>query len=294
VGYLKRYRSMVLVLAGTLLMATSIFWEYVRMRPDYLQIVKPWSQRGYDITQGYVIAAIALFVLLLAVLLTTKTIGESLAWSLGVTSVTTIAAIVLTLVTDASTITPAWPLTWSLSLLAAGVALAALTLVLPEHLNASARRSTKVGVFFGVFFGGGILLTSLFSGSETEPWVIVLIGFVLVSALVILRDPVELASYRLLINVHVAGWLIAITSPAAVRKTLQGLQFDESGGIAVAELKDIQITSGMLIAVFGGLIAFAGTVALWANRRDHLTAERRSQQQLEAARKSAEELGSAL
>ena len=57
-GYLKRNRSMWLVLIGTLLMATSIFWEYVRMRPDYLRIVSPWTQRGYDLTQGLVIAAI--------------------------------------------------------------------------------------------------------------------------------------------------------------------------------------------------------------------------------------------
>jgi len=292
VGYLKRNRSMWLVLIGTLLMATSIFWEYVRMRPDYLRIVSPWTQRGYDLTQGLVIAAIALAVLALAVLLTTNVIGETPVWSLIVAGALTASAVAMVLITDASDITPAWPLTWGLALVAALATLAAVTMVLPGGLSPAARRGAKVGTFAVVFLGLGLIFTMLFSGKETPMWVIVLIGFLLVSTLVMLRRPIELSSYRLLINLQVIGWIMAMASPAAVRKTLQELQAFQPNG--AAELKDIQITSGMLIAILGGLIAFAGTVALWAGRRDHLDAEHRSQEQMEAARRSAEELGTAI
>jgi hypothetical protein len=293
VGYLRKHRSMALVALGTLLMATSVFWEYVRMRPDYLNIVTPWSQRGYELTQGRVIAAIALVVLVLAILLTTNIVKETLPHSVAVAAAVTAGAVVLTILADARPIVPSWPITWSLALLTALAGLAVITGLLPQKLDAKWRRLTKTGSFFVLFLGCGLLLYGpVLSGTETPAWVVVLIAFVLIDVMVLTRSPEALSSYRLLINVHVVGWLVAITSAASIRTTLRGLQALEPNG--AAELRDIQITSGMLIAWLGGLIAFAGVVALWANRRDHINATVRSERQLEAARKSAEELGTAL
>jgi hypothetical protein len=293
VGYLKKNRSMVLVGLGTLLMATSIFWEYVRMRPDYLNIVTPWSLRGYQLTQGRVIAAIALVVLALAILLTTEVVKETMLASVAVAVVITGGAIAVTILSGARPISPSWPITWGLALITALAGLAAITGRLPHTLDARWRRSIKSFAFLLLFVGtGAFLYGPVMSGSETPAWVIVLIAFVVVDVLVLMREPTALASYRMLMNVEVVGWLIAITSAAAVRETLRGLQALEPNG--AAEIRDIQITSGMLIAWLGGLIAFAGVVALWASRRDHITATVRSEKQMEAARISAEELGTAL
>jgi hypothetical protein len=293
VGYLKKNRSMVLVLLGTLLMATSIFWEYVRMRPDYLNIVSPWSLRGYELTQGRVIMAISLSVLALALLLTARVVKETMAHSIVVAAVVTGGAVALTILSDARPVKPSWPVTWGLALLTASAGQAALARWLPRRLDTRLRRLIKAGSFLLLFLGTALLLYGpVLSGTETPAWVLALIAFMLMGSMFLLRPPSELSSYRLLIIAEVIGWLVAITSAAAVRTTLQGLQALEPNG--AAELRDIQITSGMLIAWLGGLIAFAGVVALWANRRDHFLAAVRSEKQLEAARKSAEELGTAL
>ena len=66
-GFYKRNRSLFLIVLGTGLMAASVLWEYVRMKPDYRYLVEPWSIRGYETTQGWVIFAAAAAVLLLAV-----------------------------------------------------------------------------------------------------------------------------------------------------------------------------------------------------------------------------------
>ena len=58
-GFYKRNRSLFLIVLGTGLMAASVLWEYVRMKPDYRYIVEPWSIRGYETTQGWVIFAAA-------------------------------------------------------------------------------------------------------------------------------------------------------------------------------------------------------------------------------------------
>lgn len=292
-GYLKKNRSMVLVALGTLLMAASIFWEYVRVRPDYLSIVSPWSLRGYELTQGRVITAISLTVLALAVLLTARVVKETAAHSIVVTVVITGGAVALTILSDARPVSPSWPVTWGLALFTALAGQAALAAWLPRRLDAKLRRLIKTSSFLLLFLGTGLLLWGpALSGTETPAWVLVLVAFGLLDAMFLLRPPSALFSFRLLITIEAVGWLVAITSAAAVRTTLRGLQALEPNG--AAELRDIQITSGMLIAWLGGLIAFAGAVALWANRRDHISATVRSEKQLEAARKSAEELGTAL
>jgi hypothetical protein len=70
------------------------------------------------------------------------------------------------------------------------------------------------------------------------------------------------------------------------------LQFEQMG--IAADHRVIQITSGILLAWAGGLIAFAGSVALWARRRDELQEHSRAGQQLAVAEISATELEEAV
>ena len=53
---LFKNKPLLLTILGLAIMAQSILWEYVRVRPDYRFVIEPWSQRGYDINQGWVIA----------------------------------------------------------------------------------------------------------------------------------------------------------------------------------------------------------------------------------------------
>lgn len=289
-GFLKKNRSYAMVLVGTLVMGTSVLWEYARMRPDYRFIVDPWSIRGYETTQGIVVAVIAAAVLALATLLAFKVIKTTLVHSIAVAGAVTVGAVLVAVFSGAREVQPSWPVTWGLAFLAALAALAVVTRLLPEDASGTLRRSASIGTFLGTFLITGLaVFHPAFGGSSTPAWLLVLVSFLLLGVLTVARPPGSLASYRTLINMQVIGWLVSITMAASVRVHLQGLQQATPNG--AAELRDIQITSGMLIAWLGGLIAFAGAVAMWAQVRELLATSARSRAQMEAARRSAEELG---
>ena len=66
---LTKNKPLLLTIVGLAIMALSILWEYVRVRPDYRFVIEPWSQRGYEIDQGLVIALGAILIAVIAVLL---------------------------------------------------------------------------------------------------------------------------------------------------------------------------------------------------------------------------------
>ncbi len=101
-----------------------------------------------------------------------------------------------------------------------------------------------------------------------------------------------MAPYRVLLIGVTLAWVVALVCAGAVRSTLFRLQFEQMG--IAADHRDIQITSGILLAWAGGLIAFAGSVALWARRRDELQERSRAGQQLAVAELSATELEEAV
>jgi hypothetical protein len=81
---------------------------------------------------------------------------------------------------------------------------------------------------------------------------------------------------------------MSMTMSASLRVTLDQAQLDATG--LTAEIKNLQITSGVLWAWFGGLVAFVGAVGLWAQRRDEIIAVERARKQQEAARESESQL----
>ena len=294
VGIIKRNRSLLVVILGGTLVATSGLWEYVRMRPDYrFALVEPWSMRGFEMTSGAVIGVIGIALILLALPLSTLRIGESIPTSIAVAAASTLFGTLLALLTDPDKITvPALGI-WGLGALAgAGASVAVFRFLLPKLEVPWQRFLIRWGIFLGITALVALLIFKPIWGSgETTLWPVVLVAMVLLSIVWMVREPIELSAYRMLTTGTVLALLVSLVSSGAARSTMLAEQFQN--GIAT-DYRDIQITSGLMIAWFGSLLAFAGAVALWAKRRDQLEARRRASAQLEVARESAEELGASL
>jgi hypothetical protein len=287
-GFYRRNRSLFLVLLGSGLMATSLFWEYVRMKPDYRYLVDPWALRGFETTQGLVICAIGVAIMALAVPLSLRLMKEGLVGAILVAAAATAFATLLPVFAGAPDQRVGGLLLWALAVLTGLAAVAVVRRFLPAGLARSLRRLTLVGVLTAVaVFAALAVYRPLFADRAVPLWALVLIFMVTVDVLAIARVPYELASYRLLLNIALLGWIIALVCAGAVRSTLFRLQYDRMG--LAAEYRDIQITSGVLIAWVGGLLAFTGAVALWAHRRDELEEHSRAGQQLAVAELSAAE-----
>lgn len=292
-GFYKRNRSLFLIVLGTGLMAASVLWEYVRMKPDYRYIVEPWSIRGYETTQGWVIFAAAMAVLALAVLLSLRLLKGKLIESLLVAGAATAFATVVPIVANAPDQTPGGVAVWGLAALLGLAAVAVSVRFLPKQLSGSWRKLATFGIFAGALVLAGLVIYDrLLSGRSVPLWVLVLILMVTLSVLAVARPPYELASYRVLLIGVTLAWVVALVCAGAVRSTLFRLQFEHMG--IAADHRDIQITSGILLTWVGGLITFAGSVALWARRRDELQERSRAGQQLAVAELSAVELEEAV
>ncbi len=293
----KRYRSEIVTVAGAVLIIASLGWEYARMKPDYRFIVDPWSVRGFETTQGLVMTAIAVAIIAVTVVITWR--GDSLVPSLGIVGGVTVFAVALTALSGADDVSLPWPAIWGFGLVTAFVAAAAATRWLSRPSHSTLRRLAIFGIFLATFLVTPLLIFNpIFSGNSMPLWVVVLVGFLLMDGLILIQQPQALAPYRLLINGVVIGWIVGLTMSASLRSTLRRLQIewslDNLGAESAADLRDIQVTSGVMMVWIGGLLAFAGAVALWARRRERLEALQRSQRQLEAARESAAELGESL
>lgn len=287
-GFYRRNRSLFLILLGTGLMATSVFWEYVRVKPDYRYIVQPWSIRGYETTQGWVILAGALAVLALAVLLSLRLLKGRLIGGVLVAAVATAFATMVPVFANAPDQKPGWTVVWGLAVLGGMAVVALAGRLLPKQLAGSWRKPVLFGVFAGMTaLAGLVIYDQLFTGRTVPLWVIVLTLMVTLDIMMLARPPEELAPYRLLLIAVTLVWVVALVCAGSLRSTLLRLQL-ENVGIG-AEYRDIQITSGILISWAGGLLAFMGAVALWARRRDELQEHSRAGEQLAVAAISATE-----
>jgi len=292
-GFYKRNRSLFLILLGTGIMAASVLWEYVRMKPDYRYIVEPWSIRGYETTQGWVIFAAAVAVLLLAVPLGLRLLKGRTIESVLMAGAVTAFATLVPIVAKAPDQKPGGVIVWGLAGLLGLAAIAVAARFLPQELAGSWRKLAGFGIFAGVTVLAGLVIYDRLLGDRSVPlWVLMLILMLTLSVLAVARPPFELSSYRLLLIGVTLAWVVAIVCAGAVRSTLFRLQFEQMG--IAADHRDIQITSGILLAWAGGLIAFAGSVALWARRRDELQEHSRAGQQLAVAAISATELDEAV
>lgn len=274
-------------------MATSLFWEYARMKPDYRYIVEPWSLRGYETTQGWVIFSLALAIVLLAVPLGLRLLKGKLGESLLVAGLVTAFATLVPIVAGAPARDPGEVVVWSLAVLLGLAAVAVTGHLLREGLLGSWRKPVLMAGFVAVVALSGLLYSTWLLGKTTTPvWLVVLLFMLTLSVMMLARPPRELASYRLLLIGVTLTWIVALVCAGAVRSTLLRLQL-ENMGIA-AEYRDIQITSGILIAWVGGLLAFAGSVAMWARRRDDLQEHSRAGQQMAVAELSVAEMEEAV
>ena len=290
-GFYKRNRSLFLTVLGTGLMAASVCWEYSRMKPDYRYWVEPWSLRGYETTQGWVILACALALAVLAVPLSLRWLKGKLLESIFLTAAVTAFATMVPVLAGSPDRTPGGTTIWGLAFLLGLAAVAVAGRLLPAAIGPY-RRFVLLAVLAAVTVGAGLAFDSLLGGRAVPTWVLVLTLMLTLSVLMIARTPHELAPYRFLLVGVAATWVIALVCGGAVRTTLLRLQIEQTG--ISATYRDAQITSGVLIAWAGGLLAFAGSVGLWAHRRDELEERGRAGRQMAVAEISSAELQEAI
>lgn len=280
-------RALLMTVLGMVIMAQSILWEYVRVKPTYRFIVDPWSLRGYEVTQGAVIAALALGIAVLAILVANGAVKETrVHGAVAIAGLIGYVAIVA-LLADARDVSLAFPVTALLAAIGAVVVGALVRRFIPEDWNKRGRAS-RIGIWLVSFL---VLLFGVLDpllGTERPLWMIIAIAGLVLGALALFRPPTELAGRRMLINAIIGVWVMSMTMSAGLRQALLAAQLETSG--ISTQLLDLQITSGVLISWFGGLIGFIGAVGMWAKRRDQIIARERARRQQEAAADSAAQL----
>ena len=284
-----RNRSLQVILLGGFIMAISVLFEYARMAPNYRFIVDPWSMRGTELTQGWVMVAIAVEIGVLASLVTYHVIPENIVGGTIAASVATALAIVISIAADPRDVIISTFGIWGLALFGASAASASIIQALPQSVTGWTRRGIITVTWVGsLLLLGSVILKALFE-SARPLWLVILVGFLLMSAGVLMRKPRELAAHRLLINSSVIALLVAMTIGGSVRTALIEKQVETLG--VGGDLLNSQITSGVMMTWFGAVLMILGSVAMWAKRRDQLDAKERARRQRAAAEKSAQELG---
>lgn len=284
-----------MAIVGSVLIAISVFWEYVRMNPDYRFIVEPWSIRGFETTQGRVVAAIGIGLLLLTI----ASFRENA--SLGYAAITAASAWVAAILV-AGLASPE-PLDLELATLLAifftavgsWIVVASVFALVGDRLSTKRTTLVKISAWIAVivliYFA--VVAPNIVTSSATiEVAVLVAIGYGIVLFGAVAGRPRQLATVRVLLVSTVGGWIYITTMGGSLRSHLIGEQQIETG--VAAAYKDTQITSGIIIAFLGALIVFVGAAGIWAERRDRLAVLARARRQHEAAMESAAELESAV
>lgn len=293
---MKRHLVRNLAILGAVMVIASIGFEYVRMAPSYRFVVEPWSFRGYDLTQGRVVAALG--VGLLAILLLAASSRGSTLFNAGVGFGVWLAAVLVAQFPDPR------PLNLELTPFAAVVITLALAYilargivnVLADRLPGKTRRYVNLGLVVVLFLVGYLAIARPNfvdpHSMEVELSVIVAVvmGVVVLSAAT--AQPRELAVARIAIVSTLAGWITIAAVGAGARTHLIQEQVKAIG--VSGTYRDSQITSGLMIAFGGVLIAFLASVGIWARKRDRLLIQARAERQHKAAKDSAAELARAL
>ncbi len=294
-GYLKKHPAPLIAVIGAVLAGQSVAWEYARVTPSYRFIVEPWSVRGYDLVQGSVVATIAACIGILVVIAWLDVATDRKVPQVAVGA----AFIGVTIGIAAAAGSKHEIILGTLAGIAISLAAGIITTALVKNLLGSRLegRNRQALVYGGpltlaVACYVGVIAPFFLNEPVTfDVWVLAALVVTPLVLLAVVGQPRELATNRLLILAVVAGWAFVTLSAGAVRTVLIELQ-QEAG--AAAQYKDVQITSGLILAFTGMGLAFLGSVAMWAQRRDQLIALRRAQQQRDAAEKSAAELAEAL
>ena len=270
---LRKNHAAMITISGAFLMATSILWEYVRTAPDFGFIMRPWSIRGYETTQGLVILAISLAVMLIVTLLALELIPVTRVARSGFAAATVLFAVVVAIVADPREIIVGWIGVVGIGSIAALLTSALLKRIMPDSWSPMARTSARLGSFIVVVTLGAIVLGQWFASEEQPVWLVLLITIALLHAYATINLPTELGQHRILINMVIATLVIAITMAVSLRVELAELQVIDTG--VAADIRFLQVTSGVFWLWVGGLIAFSGSSAMWARKRDEMRLARR-------------------
>lgn len=277
----------VLTIVGLLMMAQSILWEYVRVRPDFRFLIEPWSQRGYEVSQGFVIASGAVLIAVIATLTVAGIIKETKLHGAIAAGVLVLYGVVASIAVDAKDIKMPFFINVLLAAVMGIVLRSVLEGYIPEEWK-KRRRATRFGMWLvGFLIALFAVINPLLTGTRPV-WVFLAVVGVVLSLLSLYRPPAALSTRRMIINAIVAIWVMSMSMSAALRHGLEHEQFLLNG--VSADAQDLQITAGVMLAWLGGLLAFSGAVGLWAKRRDEIGALERARKQQEAARESEQQL----
>jgi hypothetical protein len=264
----------------------SIAWELVRMSPDTTYIVTPWSMRGYESVHGSVTFTLGGLVLIYG-LITMLPISIKPLWSRLFALVMAIGAVIVAVLYGGGERTMGGGiLGWALALFGGYIVGRAIKNSLPSSLEST----TTTPIMLGSVVVSAFLLNLLvFGASRTaQPWLWVAIAAAIAFGLSItIRHP-QLSANRMLMLMVSGGWVAIALSAAAARTGLLVTQTNPG------DYKDVQVTSGYFIALFGMMIALIGAISMWAKRRDIIITEERAERQRAAAEASAAEIKAAL
>lgn len=291
---MKNFVRNVALLGGVLVVA-SVAFEYVRMAPSYRFIVEPWSIRGYDLTQGKVVAAIGIGTIFVSLLAASA--GGSTRFNAMAGFSIWLAAVLIAQFPDPP------PIALELATFAALVIVAILSYILArsivnsfaERIPKNMRRYTTLGLLVVLFAIGFFAIAKPnfvapnSADVDLSVVVAVFVGLIVVSAAT--AEPRELAIARIGIATALMGWIVIATVGTSARTHLIESQLEAMG--VSGTYRDTQITSGIMVAFFGMLLVFLGSTGLWARKRDRLQVIARAHRQQEAARESAAEIAAA-
>ena len=292
----KNWTKIALVL-GPAIMIASISWEYARLKPDYNFLIEPWSLRGFEVPQGWAIAAMGALLLIGGLLVSWE---GSLKPSISVAVTTYLVAAATGLaafftVGTERAVTDITVQTVSGIIIAAFLA-ASISLSLRSLLKDKSALFKRALPIFAILFVVFAIFISTIAGSQVsiQTWVLVLIIFLVMAGLSISIRPVDVAANRMMIFTAVAAWGVIILSAGAIRQGLISAQtaFVQSNGVSgvSAQYKDVQTAGGWWLAGLGITVAWVGAIGLWAKRRDIVAARARAKKQRTAADTSAQEI----
>jgi hypothetical protein len=289
----KNWTGIALALGPAILFST-IVWEIARVNPDYGFIVSPWSLKGYETVHGWVFVALAIGLLIGGMLVLWEVSSAGLM-RLGVLAYFVVAGTIIafTFAPSSTTISIGPVLGIAMALFFALIVFRFTTTTIAKAVPFLGRGWVK-GLLFLVMWAiiGLILWVTVVDKELTLDTTIAVFALLtLLAVYASAAEPRGLAANRMLIYTTMIAMLVVVCSAGAIRSTLIRLQL-EANGVA-AEYREVQVSLGWFIAVFGILVLFTGAVGLWAKRQDLLVALTRVRRQREAAEKSAGEIKAA-
>lgn len=288
---MKQNWSKIAIALGPAIIMVSVVWEIVRTNPDYKYLVEPWQMSGYETTQGWTYFAIGLGLLLLALAVTPKRAVE-VPYSATVVGATVAISVAVAVFfgPDTASLTFSGLVTALLTVILTLMIYRTFKSLLLPRMSALDKFSIRMVILFGLFVGIFLLIFATVGGEEVtlNIGLATFLGVALLGLFALANPPHGLAANRILIYLTLVSGAIITLSAGSLRTTLLEAQVEAIG--VSAQYKDVQVSLGWFLALFGITITFVGAVAVWATRRDIIIARARAKAQRAAAEKSAQEI----